>query len=114
MAAALFGEVDERRGEQRFHVLRLDGIAVLGARVVERRGVHVDECVGLAVQDLCPTLMDVGFRRVAVVRGAVTVGFGIIAVGVRLFVVLGSHASRRGCSSIRAGLTVANGGYRLS
>src|ERR1700733_12824773 len=105
---APFRKTYERCSEQRFHVLRLHGVAVLGAGIVERRSIHVDQSVGLAEQDLRPALVDVVFERAAVLRFAVAVGFATIAVVDRLFAVRGSPYSRRGFYSARAGLSVGN------
>jgi hypothetical protein len=47
MGAALLGQVDERRGEQRFHILGLYGVAMLGAGIIQCLGIYIDERVSL-------------------------------------------------------------------
>lgn len=97
MGTSLFAEIDECRGEQRFHVLGFHSVCVFGAGVADRRSIDIDERAGLVEQDLCPVPASAVLGLVPVLRSALAVRFVTIAVVDWRFAVLGSRCSRRGC-----------------
>jgi hypothetical protein len=95
---AAFRKVDERRGEQRFHVFGLYGVAVLGAGIVERRGVHVDQRALVWPSRTCAQLWWM-LRSGGGPLCAAPLPLGLVPLPLLMgcSLVWGSHYSRRGC-----------------